>query len=275
LLPSNLDYWLNKGFSVEESKLKVKETQTTFSKEKCIEKYGQELGLKKFNDRQQKWINSLSKFKGEVNRDSSSFEFFTNKFKDDWVINCLNKLSYTEDNRNALLSLLERCNTLDELGEYVKNNLDIKSVTDILFICNSKVLQKFFKVDSNTIKITILNKLGVIQTKFSNFWVYNEHLFNSNGELEIGVFLTENKVGFIHNNRYPNSSFRYDFYLPKYDLYIEYFGLVKNSNWVSNKVLKEYEEKMFKKVLFCKENKLNLIHNTDYKKIIEDIKQII
>jgi len=53
---ANIQYWLNKGYSKEESITKRSERQTTFSKEICVEKYGEEDGLKRFNERQKKWL---------------------------------------------------------------------------------------------------------------------------------------------------------------------------------------------------------------------------
>jgi very-short-patch-repair endonuclease/predicted CoA-binding protein len=51
-------YWLNKGFSEQEAKEKVSERQKTFSLEKCIEKYGEELGRKRWSDRQEVWMKN-------------------------------------------------------------------------------------------------------------------------------------------------------------------------------------------------------------------------
>lgn len=56
---SQIFYWINKGYSENEASLKLKERQTTFSLKKCIEKYGEENGIKKFTERQNKWKNSL------------------------------------------------------------------------------------------------------------------------------------------------------------------------------------------------------------------------
>jgi hypothetical protein len=56
---TTLEYWMNKGFSEEDAKLKLKERQTTFTLDKCIEKYGEEEGINIFNDRQERWQNSL------------------------------------------------------------------------------------------------------------------------------------------------------------------------------------------------------------------------
>jgi hypothetical protein len=54
-----IEYWLNKGFSEDEAKNKVSESQATFTLKKCIKKYGEVEGTKKFNTRQTKWKISL------------------------------------------------------------------------------------------------------------------------------------------------------------------------------------------------------------------------
>ena len=51
------------GMTEEEAIKQVSEYQRTFSKEKCIEKYGLELGLIKWEERQNKWQESLHKSK--------------------------------------------------------------------------------------------------------------------------------------------------------------------------------------------------------------------
>jgi very-short-patch-repair endonuclease len=56
---TTLGYWLDKGFNEEEAKSKLKDRQTTFSLEKCIQKYGEKEGKLKFEERQEKWQNNL------------------------------------------------------------------------------------------------------------------------------------------------------------------------------------------------------------------------
>lgn len=56
---TRLDYWINKGFNEEDAEQKLKERQTTFTLEKCIEKYGEEKGKEIYNNRQQRWQKSL------------------------------------------------------------------------------------------------------------------------------------------------------------------------------------------------------------------------
>jgi hypothetical protein len=59
LLPSNKEYWMERGFDEEESKKKVSDSQRTFSLKICIQKHGPEEGLVIYNNRQQKWQKSL------------------------------------------------------------------------------------------------------------------------------------------------------------------------------------------------------------------------
>jgi hypothetical protein len=61
LIPSNIEYWVDKGFNYQQAKLKVTERQTTFSLEICVQKYGEEDGLKRFNERQIKWLTNYKR----------------------------------------------------------------------------------------------------------------------------------------------------------------------------------------------------------------------
>jgi hypothetical protein len=57
--PLTIDYYLNRKFSIEESAEKLRNRQTTFSLEKCIKRYGEEDGRKRWNQRQEKWLLTL------------------------------------------------------------------------------------------------------------------------------------------------------------------------------------------------------------------------
>lgn len=60
--PTNkIEYWLDKGFSEEEAKLKLSERQRTFTLDKCISKYGEEAGRKRWQERQEKWHKNYKK----------------------------------------------------------------------------------------------------------------------------------------------------------------------------------------------------------------------
>ena len=73
-----VEYWLAKGYTKKEAKQLISESQKTFSLEKCIEKYGLEEGIKRFEKRQDKWIKSIrqnfSKY-GDGRSNSSEFAY--------------------------------------------------------------------------------------------------------------------------------------------------------------------------------------------------------
>lgn len=52
---NQVKYWIKKGYSEEEAKEKVSERQSTFTLEKCIAKYGEEEGTRRYVERQKNW----------------------------------------------------------------------------------------------------------------------------------------------------------------------------------------------------------------------------
>lgn len=52
-------YWLNRGYTIEEAIDKVHDRQTTFSIEKCVERYGEENGLAVWKARQELWKSKV------------------------------------------------------------------------------------------------------------------------------------------------------------------------------------------------------------------------
>lgn len=58
---TTLKYYLDRGYTEEESKSMLSERQKTFTLEKCIQKYGEELGRNRWLGRQEKWQISLVK----------------------------------------------------------------------------------------------------------------------------------------------------------------------------------------------------------------------
>ena len=56
---TSIEYYLKQGYSEAESKKLLSERQSTFTLEKCIKKYGDLKGQKKWKKRQEKWSSSL------------------------------------------------------------------------------------------------------------------------------------------------------------------------------------------------------------------------
>ena len=57
---TRIEYYLEQGYSEDEPKKLLSERQATFSLEKCINKHGKEEGTRIFNERQEKWLNTLN-----------------------------------------------------------------------------------------------------------------------------------------------------------------------------------------------------------------------
>ena len=58
---TRLEYYTHRGYTQEEAELALKERQTTFSKDICVEKHGEEEGIRVWLRRQTKWFKSLNK----------------------------------------------------------------------------------------------------------------------------------------------------------------------------------------------------------------------
>lgn len=60
-LPTQTKYWTDKGFTEADATEIIRDRQTTFSLDKCIEKYGEIDGLERWNKRQEKWLSNFKK----------------------------------------------------------------------------------------------------------------------------------------------------------------------------------------------------------------------
>lgn len=55
-----IDYYIVRGYSIEEAEQALAERQKTFTLEKCIDKHGEIEGTKRWKERQEKWQNTLN-----------------------------------------------------------------------------------------------------------------------------------------------------------------------------------------------------------------------
>ena len=85
-------YWMKKGMSEDEAKEHVSKLQATFTLEKCIEKFGEEDGRKRWQERQEKWMKS-------------------NK-----------KTNYSKVSQNLFWSIIERQPSLLKVSKFATNN---------------------------------------------------------------------------------------------------------------------------------------------------------
>ena len=93
---TTIKYYLDKGHSLDNSEKLLKERQTTFSLEKCIEKYGYDEGYKKWTDRQEKWLNNYQK----VNYSKISQEMFISIYKELMNVGFFDKVYFAKLDKN-------------------------------------------------------------------------------------------------------------------------------------------------------------------------------
>ena len=93
---TTIQYYINKGYSLEDSEKLLKERQTTFSLEKCIKKYGYDEGYKKWTDRQEKWLNNYQK----VNYSKISQEMFISIYKELINVGFFDKVYFAKLDKN-------------------------------------------------------------------------------------------------------------------------------------------------------------------------------
>ena len=131
LSSNQIRYWINKGFTEEEAKLKVKERQNTFTLQKCIEKYGEVEGIKRFEERQSKWSDKIEslykegKFSKIPKKQTSSrysktakclFDYLLEKFPD---ANCFgNEIELINGNSRVYFDFSVNNKILEFNGDY-------------------------------------------------------------------------------------------------------------------------------------------------------------
>jgi hypothetical protein len=270
---SRVEYWISKGFSPLEAKKKVSERQKTFSKEKCILKYGEKMGGEIFQKRQEKWINSL---KSLSNYDEIQIKKnnYLNEKKD--FNELINSSSFLISTKTIILKYIENEN-VDDFVQNVIKEIDIKRYSDILPYYTSKIITKKYEVSVDELKKRFLSLIPYsISKQIYGTPVYHNGIrFKSVKEYKIALFLENLNIKYFYEKNYPNSKYKYDFYLPEKHLYIEYYGMLdgKKDSSLDDKLL-FYKSKMIDKNSFCLKNNIPLVQNTNFNELIEDLKKI-
>ena len=63
--PLTIEYYIKRGATEKEAKALLKKRQKTFSLDQCIEKLGEEVGRKRFQERQERWRHTLDSLPSE------------------------------------------------------------------------------------------------------------------------------------------------------------------------------------------------------------------
>jgi hypothetical protein len=174
--------------------------------------------------------------------------------------------------------LVKNYKTTEELNTYFLNkkiNYDLKLIKSL---SSNKLLQFFFNKTYNDL-VTCFKKGFKFNKKqsFGSQIVIDGYSFRSLGEHDIYQFLKKNGVEFLYEKTYPNSvngkkRLKSDFYLPKFDLYIEYCGMYNVKNITKHsKIIVEYDKRIHQKKNHCYSNDLKCIFSSD----VNSIKKII
>lgn len=93
---TSIDYWLKQGLSPEDAQKALRDRQSTFSLDRCIKKYGDEEGRKRWESRQSKWQSSL-------NNKSSDEKIIINLKKNTFSLQGVMLRGYTEQQAVQLI----------------------------------------------------------------------------------------------------------------------------------------------------------------------------
>jgi len=227
---NSIEYWLKKGYSKDEAKIKISERQKTFSKDICIKKYGEKEGIRLWKDRQKKWQNSLKK--SIYNGVDGKGVNIKKRIKEYNIENLINSLSLK--NKKLFVELFNNAKNIEEFitlySKHFNNDDEVTLYKILLPLKKLKILHSFYNTTDKHIMSLIIPKISRIKTKYSYYSWFNNHICRSDGEYIIANFLFKNEIDYIYEKKYENCNYKCDFYLTKYNLYIEYLGLLKKDN---------------------------------------------
>jgi len=126
---------------------------------------------------------------------------------------------------------------------YITENLTTVSIAKMFNTSHQVILKRLKKMNIPRRQMSYYRYVKDLQTNCGIFVA-------SSSELKIANWLEQHNIKYLYNQTLHPSIFRYDFYLPKYNLYIEYFGLVSKDF---------YQERMERKLGFYFQNKLKLL----------------
>jgi hypothetical protein len=270
-----LEYWLSLGYTEDEAKLKRKEHQTTNTIEKYIERHGQTEGIKKYNDRQKKWVKKINNLRGGFNNDSLSVEFFKKKYGvnwfGEWTKRIINLVKYKE----ILQPLFKEDLQLKDLEFYIKNLNKTLTKEEIWSIANNTVIKYLLNMSTNELAyhLRVLCYGTKNNLTLGQIIRVDGFTFKSKTEYDLYCFFKEKNIGFEYDKNYPNSKRKCDFYIPELDIYVEYMGLYNLSDRLRNKekITEKYRYIMTKKTELCLNNNLKCLFSANVNEIKKQI----
>jgi hypothetical protein len=238
---SQIGYWKKRGFSEEDSLRMVSKVQSRFSLSKCIEKYGEEKGKIVWEERQEKWQESLKltkNIKWKTSSQSNSFESYINRYGDNWICKYLdhrrNNSYLKKETLDTIEKIIEILESGDDLESHI-NNLDIlefkkwASIGIVNFLLNTNYLD----LVSKYMETNLIQNVG--KSKYGNIYYCKGKYYKSDGEYEIGKYLESMGIDFKTQISYKGTGRFTDFYIPSIDTYFELTGMKNTGEEYENK----------------------------------------
>ena len=226
------NYWIKKGYTEEEAKEAVSNHQRNFSLDICVDKYGFLVGYNIWFKRQIDWQKTLNSKPqeeiDEINRNKVSFNNCI-KSKDDFLEKVkeeFNKLSFVQKESWSF-------------DFWFENVLYIQKTALYNFFEND--MKKLYKEITKYIKDSFKNNPKIFKHKgrnYFNMYTDNGELLRSSYEINFYFLLKKNEIEHKVNQHYPNSKMSYDFYLSKYNLYVEIAGAMIKQKYKEKMILK-------------------------------------
>lgn len=222
-----LEYYIKRGYDEVFAKQEIAKIQSTFSLEKCKKKYGAKKGKQIWKERQNKWQNTIQNKSEEEKRR-------INEKKNVLDINKLRqKFASDQDIQKFLFETrkIKLYLTIDDFSSYLKRL--VFENPDYYYSSAERIAGILPKIQFQLLNITdpisflreFLSKDDQVTYKSTSRGSYRKwigtRLLRSSYEILFHELLCEKSIECEIDGKYPNSSMRYDFYLPKYKQYIE------------------------------------------------------
>jgi len=220
--PRCIEYWVKRGYSKDNAKQEVSKVQSTFSLEKCIENYGETEGRIVWENRQKKWQNTLnSKTEDEIKRINS----LKNAISIHHYDSIDNAISHLNETRNMSL-----VGSIEDFISFVEKDLEKhvhkRYIPAEVYLeqCVNACQKQILEYNGNSPEYMLssiqhlfsFSKYLVKKGKYQQYRLWTkEGLLRSSYEIYFYEKIKEKcpDVEIQIDNKYPNSSFRYDFFV--------------------------------------------------------------
>lgn len=265
-------YYINKGYTQQQSIKMVSEYQRR-DYNHFIKKYGQKLGIQKYNEKTKKWMKKIQfnmqsdqsfHDKFYTNRNRASLTQLKQVYPNQWKRYVITRF------KPAYQPIIQKIFEYQSLQQ-LKNNIynlvgDINRLNQILQY--TYVKQHFNINDPMSIFIQILDKNNIDyrkRGKYGRYFYLNNILYKSTSQYNIAKFLLDNNISFEYERGYIGTKMKTDFYLIDKDTYIEYCGLMQKTKYV---------DKINIKKQYALQHKLHILFSQSQQEIFKFIRDL-